>query len=283
MPLSPLERKQVQISVFTSPPPRVRTYANKHLCRFPYHGDNEFDDGVNERKRSSTALEDELGISNAGLTAQTEPAILAEVMSSVTVTSLVLATSLLFLLGAGLIFSTILQGTTTLHVPWPSDTSNGDNASAILGGNVCGSPSTTTTTSITSDATTTTAVAASTPDPGGSPSAFGCTDLSPVGDSLLSYGSLDSASSSLTAAVTAERQQRYGAVFVGDFAGLHGLYGSVSLRAAFAEDDTAVFDALPEPAAVDVMLEACTDGAAGQWGECEGGWQPVLFQVRGGA
>ncbi|CAM9899953.1 unnamed protein product, partial [Scytosiphon promiscuus] len=232
------------------------------------------------------ALEDELGISHAGLTAQTQPAILAEVMPSAAVVSLTFATSLLFLVGAGLIFGAILQGTTTLDVPWAADddAATSISASAILGGNVCGGSLNTSATTSGTDTVSATAVVVAAPDPGGGPSASGCTDFSPTGDSLLAFGSPStSSSSSLTAAVTAGQPQRYGAVFAADFAGLHGLYGSVSLRAAFSDEDNddgdnddeegtataAVVDSLPETAVVDLLLEACTKGAAGEWGECE--------------
>lgn len=65
------------------------------------------------------------------------------------------------------------------------------------------------------------------------------------------------------------------------------LYGGVSLRAAlFADGDDAAAAAeetemLAGPAQVDVLLEACTEEASGEWGVCDGGWQPVLSKVRG--
>lgn len=183
------------------------------------------------------------------------------------VTSLALWTLAVYAVGIALVLTGMLPGSSTLSVPWAYEdgSSSISSGSAYGAGNVCGS-----------DAT---AAAAAGPDPSGAASAFGCTDLSPSADSLLSYSS--SSSTSSLAAAAEQQRARYGAVFAGDFAGLAGLYGGVSLRAAFTDDATvALVDALPEPAVSDVMVEACTAGAAGAWGECEGGWQPVLFQVR---
>lgn len=185
------------------------------------------------------------------------------------VTSLALWTLAVYAVGVALVFSGMLPGSSTLSVPWAYDdgsSSSTSSGSAYGAGNVCGSEATTT--------------AAAGPDPSGAASAFGCTDISPSAESLLSYGS--SSSSSSLAAATEQQRARYGAVFAGDFAGLDGLYGSASLRAAFADEEATIasVDALPEPAVVDLMVEACTEGAATAWGECEGGWKPVLFQVR---
>ncbi|CAM9671016.1 unnamed protein product, partial [Ectocarpus sp. 8 AP-2014] len=214
------------------------------------------------------ALQEELELRNPGLTAQSKPIILAEVLPAVAVTSLALWTLAVYAVGIALVLTGMLPGSSTLSVPWAyedssSISSSSSSGSAYAAGNVCGS-----------DAT---AAAAAGPDPSGAASAFGCTDLSPSAESLLFYSS--SSSSSSLAAAAEQQRARYGAVFSGDFAGLAGLYGSISLRAAFIDEATvALVDALPEPAVVDVMVEACTAGAAGAWGECEGGWQPVLSQ-----
>lgn len=219
---------------------------------------------------TQSAPEDERGARDATLTAQDEPIILAEAMPAVAVSSLAASTLALFLVGIGLVLSGILRERSTIDVPWASAESDG----AGVGGNICGDAST----------------EASVPDPSGAPSAFGCTDFSSAMESVLSFdSSAPPSSSSLTAitAMTAARGgRRYGAVFAGDFAGMNELYGSVSLRAAFAgdafaeeEEEGTDGDALRGPDVVDVVVEACTAGAAGEWGACEGGWQPVLFQV----
>lgn len=70
----------------------------------------------------------------------------------------------------------------------------------------------------------------------------------------------------------------YGATFKANFSGLSGLYGSVSLHATF-ENET-VLNSLPDPAVVDVFLEACTERMEREFGECESGWEVVLCQVR---
>lgn len=188
-------------------------------------------------------------------------------MPAVAVSSLLASTLALFLVGIGLVlWSILLQGSSTLDVPWAAEntTTNGG------GGNVCG------------DAATTVSV----PDPSGAPSAFGCTGLSPAAGSILDLDSSATASSSSLTAETTTVRRRYGAVFAGDFAGIDELYGSVSLRAVFAGDEEAgsllagdIDDSLGEPGVVDVVVEACMEGAAGEWGACEGGWQPVLSQV----
>ncbi|CAB1098601.1 unnamed protein product [Ectocarpus sp. CCAP 1310/34] len=212
------------------------------------------------------ALQEELELQNPGLTAQSKPIILAEVLPAVAVTSLALCTLAVYAVGIALVLTGMLRGSSTLSVPWAYEDGSSisiSSGSAYGAGNVCGS-----------DATS---AAAAGPDPSGAASASGCTDLSPSAESLLSYSS--SSSSSSLAAATEQQRARYGAVFSGDFAGLTGLYGSVSLRAAFTDEATlGLVDALPEPVVVDVTVEACTAGAAGAWGECEGGWQPVLFQ-----
>lgn len=189
-------------------------------------------------------------------------------MPAVAVSSVLASTLALFLVGIGLILTGILRGSSTLDVPWADEDVNFGG-----GGNVCGdAPST-----------------ASVPDPSGAPSAFGCTDLASTAESALSLDSSAVASSLLTAATTAARRGgRYGAVFEGDFAGIDGLYGSVSLHAAFAGDEDAgslededgsIWGPGLVDVMVDVVVEACTDGAAGEWGACEGDWEPVLFQV----
>lgn len=139
------------------------------------------------------------------------------------------------------------------------------------------------------------------PDPD-SPSAAGCTVFSPgISELSLDAPPLSSpSSSSSTAGADADADAggaRYGAVFSGHFSGMTKLYGSVSLHVSFA--DAGVIDSLPDPATVDLALEACTGGATAadgtrddggggedeavelEWGTCEDGWQPVLFQVQG--
>ena len=197
-------------------------------------------------------------------------------MPAAAVSSLLASTLALFLVGIGIMLSGILRGSSTLDVPWAA-AENAANPGG--GGNICG------------DATTAVPV----PDPPGAPSAFGCTDLSPAVGSFLSLDSSALSSSSITAAVQQQRGGRYGAVFEGNFAGIDELYGSVSLRAALAAaggeeeeagsptDGDGGDESLGEGEGggdvVDVMLEACTEAAAGEWGVCEGGWRPVLFQV----
>eukprot|EP00903_Cladosiphon_okamuranus_P008490 g8157.t1 len=213
-------------------------------------------------KQVLQALQDGLGNRDATLTAQHKPIVLAEALPAFAVSSVIASTLALFLVGIGLTLSGIFRGSSTLDVPWAAASSA--NTGGGGGGYICG------------DATTSAAV----PDPSGAPSAFGCTDLASTAESVLSLDA-SAASSSLTAVTTAAR---YGAVFEGDFAGIDGLYGSVSLRAAFAGDEDAesLVDeggSIGEPGVVDVMVEACTDGATGEWGVCEGGWEPVFQEV----
>lgn len=77
-----------------------------------------------------------------------------------------------------------------------------------------------------------------------------------------------------------EDGERYGAVFSGFFAGMTDLYGSVSLHVSIA-NDTAL-ETLPNPAVVDLTLEACTElpREGEEWGSCDEDWAPVLNQVR---
>lgn len=129
------------------------------------------------------------------------------------------------------------------------------------------------------------------PDPD-SPSATGCTTFSPA-ISGLSFDARPS-SSSLAGEDDGSGAPRYGAVFRGQFSGMTDLSGSVSLHVSF--DDPGVLESLPDPATVDLALEACTAGptvAGGggggggavapvleyEWDTCEEGWQAVLFQV----
>lgn len=146
------------------------------------------------------------------------------------------------------------------------------------------------------------------PDPA-SPSAAGCTVFSPLISELsldappLSSSSLTAPNSSTAGTDAADGVARYGVVFSGHFSGMTTLYGSVSLHVSF--EDAGVIESLPDPATVDLALEACAGGPTAavaegvggvpdesggeggvvelEWGTCEDGWQPVLFQVRQGA
>lgn len=223
-------------------------------------------------------LEEELGVKNARLTVQPEPIILAEVMPAAAVISLMVSTFALFAAGIALTLSGgVFRGSSNLDVPWAAATGNTNGGG---GGNICGNQ------------TAPTVVPAAVPDDGG-PSAFGCTDFYPTVRSIFSLradgASSDGTSSSTLTAIAEEQEQEqqqiYGAIFESDFAGLSGLYGSVSLRAAFSDEyegdsGGAGPKSLPEPVVVDLVVEACTQGAAGEYGVCDGGWQPVLSQVR---
>eukprot|EP00752_Nemacystus_decipiens_P015668 g13982.t1 len=243
-------------------------------------------------------LENEVDPKNVRLTTQSEPKILMEVMPAALVVSLLVLTYLVFAGCLVLIVRYNLRGTSTLAV-----------MAATGAGSLCAGGSPTTTSS--SNAYV---AGVDGPDPS-SPSAAGCTIFSPDMSEL----SLDAPpfSSSLTASTTsstageadadadadADSGARYGAVFSGHFSGMTKLHGSVSLHVSFA--DAAAIESLPDPATVDLALEACTGGptaavaegvgvAVGApadgneedeggveklaWGTCENGWQPVLSQ-----
>lgn len=157
------------------------------------------------------------------------------------------------------------------------------------------SPTSATTTITTTSGSNVYIVGVDGPDPN-SPSASGCTVFSPGISELSLDAPLLSSSSTADADADADADgARYGAVFSGHFSGMTTLYGSVSLHVSVADDE--VIESLPDPATVDLALEACTGGPTAaadgvteeagvvelEWGTCEDGWQPVLFQVeRGG-
>ena len=178
------------------------------------------------------------------LTTRSEPIILMEVMPAAMVVSLLLLTYLFFAAGVGLIVRHNLVGTSTLSAK--EDEAPGGGCRSNFTHN---------------------------PDPA-IPSAFGCTEFYP-----------DIFSTPLLAPPSEEEEEdlaagtKYGAVFSGDFAGMKKLYGSVSLHASFANATT--LESLPDPAVVDLTLEACTEGPeeGGESGVCEEGWAPVLSQV----
>ncbi|CAM9767141.1 unnamed protein product, partial [Ectocarpus sp. 12 AP-2014] len=196
-------------------------------------------------------------------------------MPAALVISLLVLTYLVFACGVFLIVWFHLRGTTTLAM---------GPGSGEGGGELCawGSSSTATVTTSGGDVFI---IGANGPDPH-SPSAAGCTVFSP-GLSELSLDSPLLSSSSPTSSSLTDAEERYGVVFSGQLSGMTDLSGSVSLHASFA--DTEVQESLPDPAAVDMALEACVAGvttdvgesstqAELEWGTCEGGWQPVLFQ-----
>lgn len=233
-------------------------------------------------------LESELDPRNVRLTTQSEPKILMEVMPAALVVSLLVLTYLVFAGGVVLIVRHNLRGTSTLGVA-------GTGA-----GYLC--TDTATNTSSSSSATSSRGgvyvVGIDGPDPD-SPSAAGCTVFSPTLSGLsFDAAPLSSSSSSLAdddGDSGSSSAGRYGAVFSGQFSGMTDLSGSVSLHVSLADEE--VLASLPDPATVDLALEACTGGATAvegaeeeeegeeegvvelEWGTCSEGWQPVLFQV----
>ncbi|CAM9270799.1 unnamed protein product [Ectocarpus fasciculatus] len=225
-------------------------------------------------------LEEEIDPKNVRLTTQSEPVILMEVMPAALVVSLLVLTYLVFACGVVLIVRFHLRGTSTLAM----GPGAGEGA-----GELCAWGSS-------SAATVTTSggegdvfiIGADGPDPH-SPSAAGCTVFSPGLSELSLDFPLLSSSSSTSSSLTDADPERYGAIFSGQFSGMTDLSGSVSLHVSFA--DTEVQEALPDPATVDIALEACAAGVTAgvgesssqadlEWGTCEEGWQPVLFQAR---
>lgn len=102
-----------------------------------------------------------------------------------------------------------------------------------------------------------------------SSNAAGCTEFAPANGSL--------AASAVSTASSVVLEGSYGALFSANFAGLEDLYGSVSLHASF-ENETAL-ESLPDPAVVDLFLEACTEDPATVEETCGRGWELVLLQV----
>lgn len=186
-----------------------------------------------------------MDVRNIRLTAQSEPIILMEVMPAAMVASLLVMTYLVFGMGLSLITRYTLEGTSTLPAPMgDGGVDDCSNSSSI--------------------------------DYSGGASASGCTLFDPTTlPSSLSPWWL------LSPSPTSSAETPYGAVFTGNFAGITDLFGSVSLHASFASN--AILASLPDPAIVDLNLEACVGGAGdgGEWGDCEEGWEPVLFQVGG--
>lgn len=245
------------------------------------------------------------------LTTQSEPKILMEVMPAGLVVSLLVLTYLVFAGGVTLIVRYNLRGTSTLvAAAAPAGTTGLGALCAAVGG--LSSTSTwpsAVTGDVTSAGSATTATAGGVfvvgidgPDPDSS-SAAGCTVFSPGALSELSLDAPTPSSSSFSMVDDGEGNSRYGAVFSGQFSGMTDLSGSVSLHVSVSDGDA--LSSLPDPAVVDLALEACTgepmtaaggdssgsDGGSGAegegegeeelaWGTCEGGWQPVLFQVR---
>lgn len=196
-----------------------------------------------------------------------------EVMPAAMVLSLLVLTYLVFASGIFLIVRHNVQGTSTLDVP-------GTGGANCDGGDAGPTP--------------------------GTASAAGCTRfassptgeifLDPTGSSTTTSGVVGDGSSlsSLLPVIDEEEDGertsrealsalaaagRYEAVFSGYFEGMSDLYGSVSLHASVKNET--VLKSLPDPAAVDLVLEACTEGpGVGQeWDFCEGDWVPVLHQV----
>ncbi|CAN0135602.1 unnamed protein product, partial [Ectocarpus sp. 8 AP-2014] len=222
-------------------------------------------------------LEEKIDPKNVRLTTQSEPVILMEVMPAALVISLLALTYLVFASSVFLIVWFHLRGTTTLAM----GPASGEGAAEL-----CVRRSSSTVTVTTSGGETDVfIIGADGPDPH-SPSAAGCTVFSP-GLSELSLDSPLLSSSSPTSSSLTDTEERYGAVFSGQFSGMTDLFGIVSLHVSFA--DTEVQGSLPDPAPVDIALEACVAGVAAavgesssqadvEWGTCEEGWLPVLFQ-----
>ncbi|CAB1115182.1 unnamed protein product [Ectocarpus sp. CCAP 1310/34] len=222
-------------------------------------------------------LEEEIDPKNVRLTTQSEPVILMEVMPAALVVSLLVLTYLVFACGVVLIVRFHLRGTSTLAM----GPGAGNGA-----GELCawGSSSTATVTTSGGEGDIF-IIGADGPDPH-SPSAAGCTVRSPGLSELSLDSPLLSSSSSTSSSLTDADEERYGAVFSGQFSGMTDLSGSVSLHVSFA--DTEVQESLPDPATVDIALEACVAGVTAgvgdstgqavlEWGVCEEGWQPVLL------
>ncbi|CAM9688099.1 unnamed protein product, partial [Ectocarpus sp. 12 AP-2014] len=219
-------------------------------------------------------LEEEIDPKNVRLTTQSEPVILMEVMPAALVVSLLVLTYLVFACGVVLIVRFHLRGTSTLAMG--PEAGNG-------AGELCawGSSSTATVTTSGGEGDIF-IIGADGPDPH-SPSAAGCTVLSPGLSELSLDSHLLSSSLSTSSSLTDADEERYGAVFSGQFSGMTDLSGSVSLHVSFA--DTEVQESLPDPATVDIALEACAAGVTAgvgditsqavlEWGVCEEGWQP---------
>lgn len=221
------------------------------------------------------------------LTTQSEPKILMEVMPAALVVSLLVLTYLVFAGGVVLIVRHNLRGTSTLGV---AGTGAGYLCAAATDASSSSSSS-----SATSNGGGVYVVGIDGPDPD-SPSAAGCTVLSPaLAELSFDAAPLTSSSSSSSSSSLANDGDsvRYGAVFSGQFSGMTDLSGSVSLHVSFS--DAEVLASLPDPATVDLTLEACTGGATAvegteegeeeggvvelEWGTCSEGWRPVLFQV----
>ncbi|CAM9273530.1 unnamed protein product [Ectocarpus sp. 4 AP-2014] len=222
-------------------------------------------------------LEEEIDPKNVQLTTHSEPVILMEVMPAALVISLLALTYLVFASSVFLIVWFHLRGTTTLAM----GPGSGGGAAEL-----CARSSLSTATVTTSGGEGDVfIIGADGPDPH-SPSAAGCTVFSP-GLSDLSLDSPLLSTSSPSSSSLTDAEERYGAVFSGQFSGMTDLFGIVSLHVSFA--DTEVQESLLDPAAVDIALEACVAGVSGavgesssqadvEWGTCEEGWQPVLFQ-----
>ncbi|CAM9373117.1 unnamed protein product [Ectocarpus fasciculatus] len=223
-------------------------------------------------------LEEEIDPKNVRLTTQSEPVILMEVMPAALVVSLLVLTYLVFASGVLLIVWFHFRGTSTLAM----GPGSGDGARELC---TRGS-SFTATVSTSGGEGDVFIIGADGPDLH-SPSAAGCTVFSPGLSELSLDLPLLSSSTSTSSSLTDADAERYGAVFLGQFSGMTDLSGIVSLRVSFA--DTEVQESLPDPAAVDIALEACVVGVTAavgesssqadlEWGTCQEGWQPVLFQ-----
>ncbi|CAM9863725.1 unnamed protein product, partial [Hapterophycus canaliculatus] len=275
-------------------------------------------------KRRHIVLEEELDPKNVRLTTQSEPKILMEVMPRGLVVSLLLLTYLVFAGGVTLIVRYNLRGTSTLVASAAPAGTTGLGALCAAGGGLSSSSLSSPSAAVTSGSGTTIASGGGTerafvvgvdgPDPDSS-SAAGCTTFSTGSLSELSLDAPTTSSSSSSFSLAddgtgagGDGDGRYGAVFSGQFSGMTDLSGSVSLHVSVSDEEA--LSSLPDPAVVDLALEACTgepmtaaaaavgEGSGGEsssdsgsgaeegeeageelvWGTCESGWQPVLFQ-----